>query len=128
MVSTALKFETLRQPGKSTLRVRPPLCRHCEAHNAHRPRGLCVVCYNDLGIRRLYPPTSRFANRGIGDFSGDVQLPPAPTHALPGTPEKIAVLQQRARLGQQLWHPQDAAFDAQPGEIGNCRGLVALFG
>jgi hypothetical protein len=34
-----------------------------------------------------------------------------PTHALPGMPEKIAVLAERARLGQQLWHPQDAPWE-----------------
>lgn len=36
-----------------------------------------------------------------------------PTSALPGTPEKIAVLRQRMESGQSLWHPLDAgvAFD-----------------
>jgi hypothetical protein len=33
-----------------------------------------------------------------------------PTQALPGTQEKVAVLEQRANLGQELWHPQDAAW------------------
>jgi hypothetical protein len=37
-------------------------------------------------------------------------LPPTPTQALPGTPEKVAVLRERARLGQALWHPLDAAL------------------
>jgi hypothetical protein len=38
------------------------------------------------------------------------QAPPpwAPTPALPGSPEKVAVLRERFRLGQPLWHPQDA--------------------
>jgi hypothetical protein len=31
-----------------------------------------------------------------------------PTAALPGTPEKIAILGERARLGLSLWHPLDA--------------------
>ncbi len=37
-------------------------------------------------------------------------LPPAPTAALPGTPEKVAVLRERARLRQALWHPRDATL------------------
>jgi hypothetical protein len=36
-------------------------------------------------------------------------IPSAPTSAPPGSPEKVAVLMQRARLKQALWHPQDAA-------------------
>jgi len=31
--------------------------------------------------------------------------------ALPGTPEKIAILTQRASLGQELFHPDDALVD-----------------
>jgi hypothetical protein len=44
------------------------------------------------------------------NFHGQAPLPPAPTRALPGTPEKVAVLRERARLGQSLWHPRDAAL------------------
>jgi hypothetical protein len=33
-----------------------------------------------------------------------------PTAAPPGSPEKVAVLMQRARLRQSLWHPQDATL------------------
>jgi hypothetical protein len=39
---------------------------------------------------------------------GGSALPAAPTQALPGTAEKLAVLEQRARLRQSLWHPLDA--------------------
>jgi hypothetical protein len=35
-------------------------------------------------------------------------LPPYPTHALPGSVEKVAVLEQRAKIGVSLWHPLDA--------------------
>jgi hypothetical protein len=38
-------------------------------------------------------------------------LPSSPTAALPGSPEKIAVLEQRALLGQQLFHPDDVTLD-----------------
>jgi hypothetical protein len=32
---------------------------------------------------------------------------PDPTNASPGSPEKIAVLQERINSGQQLFHPRD---------------------
>ena len=35
---------------------------------------------------------------------------PEPTNARPGTPEKVAVLEARARLRQCLWHPCDAGL------------------
>ena len=86
------------------------LCRHCNKVKSNRPRGLCWSCYYRPGVRALYPSTSKFARRGIGDFNGRAPLP-APTSALPGTPEKIAVLEQRARLRQSLWHPDDAQLE-----------------
>jgi len=36
---------------------------------------------------------------------------PEPTDALPGSPEKLQILEDRARRGQYLWHPLDARFD-----------------
>ncbi len=85
------------------------LCRHCHQAHVARPRGLCWVCYYTPGVRELYPPTSKFARRGLG-LSAARALPPQPTPALPGTPEKIAVLAQRAALRQELWHPDDATL------------------
>jgi len=38
-------------------------------------------------------------------------LPATPTTALPGTPDKIAVMAQRAARGETLFHPQDATLD-----------------
>jgi hypothetical protein len=45
--------------------------------------------------------------RGVGNGHGGYALP-EPTTAPPGTPEKVAVLEERARLRQQLFHPDDA--------------------
>jgi hypothetical protein len=86
-------------------------CRHCGHPRVNRPRGLCWSCYYTPGLRDLYPSTSKFASRGFGDFNGRVALPPEPTSALPGTPEKIAILQQRALHRQCLWHPLDAPVE-----------------
>jgi hypothetical protein len=87
-----------------------PLCRHCEKVKSNRPRGLCWSCYYTPGVRDMYPSTSKFARRGVADFNGRARLP-EPTDALPGTPEKVRVLEERARQGQQLWHPLDAKLD-----------------
>jgi hypothetical protein len=87
------------------------LCRHCNRVRSNRPRGLCWSCYYRPGVRELYPSTSKFARRGVDDFNGKVALPHAPTSAMPGSPEKVEVLAQRARLRQNLWHPLDAPND-----------------
>ena len=86
-------------------------CRHCGAGKVTRPRGLCWACYYMPGVREMYPSTSVHAYRGFDDFYGRITLPPFPTAALPGTQEKIAILTQRASLGQELFHPDDALVD-----------------
>ena len=89
------------------------MCRHCNRTNANRPRGLCWTCYYTPGIRELYPSTSKFARRGVDDFNGAARLPAAPTEAPPGSPEKVAILEQRARQRLALWHPGDAPMDRE---------------
>jgi hypothetical protein len=87
------------------------VCRHCQRGPVNRPRGLCWSCYYTPGVREQYPSTSKFARRGVGNFNGPAPLPLEPTHALPGSPEKVAILEQRARMKQSLWHPADATLD-----------------
>lgn len=41
---------------------------------------------------------------------GGLALPALPTDALPGSPEKVAVLALRASLKVALWHPSDARW------------------
>lgn len=86
------------------------LCRNCQKVKSNRPRGLCWSCYYKPGVRDLYPSTSKFARRGVADFCGKARLP-EPTRALPGSAEKVAVLEERARLGLALWHPLDARIE-----------------
>ena len=86
-------------------------CRHCQKAPVNRPRGLCWSCYYTPGVRDLYPSTSKFARRGVGNFCGNASPAGVPTGALPGSPEKVAILEERARLRQDLWHPQDATAD-----------------
>src|SRR6516162_560033 len=84
------------------------LCRHCHGKKANRPRGLCWTCYYRPGVRDRYPSTSKFGRREIDDFYGWPIDPPEPTAAPPGSPEKVAVLENRARQRVSLWHPKDA--------------------
>jgi hypothetical protein len=81
-------------------------CRHCNKDNVSRPRGLCWSCYYRPGVRQMYPSTSKFGNRGIGHTYRTAPLP-TPTHALPGTAEKLEVLEKRAAAGFALFHPDD---------------------
>jgi hypothetical protein len=94
------------------------ICRHCNAHRANRPRGLCWTCYYTPGVRVKYPSTSKFARRGVGDFNGRVTPAAVPTAAVPGSPEKVEILIERARLKQALWHPHDAPMDAESRGLG----------
>lgn len=81
-------------------------CRHCSRVRILYPRGLCHRCYNRTSIRQSYPKTEHPCNRrGVGNGKG--HLPPQPTFAQPGSPEKVAVLAARAEMGSCLWHPQD---------------------
>jgi hypothetical protein len=94
------------------------LCRHCQKTKSNRPRGLCWSCYYRPGVREQYPSTSKFARRGVSDFNGQASLAAQPTSAPPGSPEKVEVLAERARLGLSLWHPHDAPMDRESRKLG----------
>jgi hypothetical protein len=87
------------------------VCRHCSKCKVNRPRGLCWSCYYTPGVKELYPSTSKYARRGVGNFTGNAPIADAPTTAPPGSPEKLAILEQRAKLKQSLFHPADARFE-----------------
>jgi hypothetical protein len=95
-----------------------PLCRNCFRWPVNRPRGLCWSCYYTAGVREKYPSTSKFARSAVGDFDGQTVTAAQPTTALPGSQEKVAVLEERARLGLSLWHPDDAPMDAESRMLG----------
>ena len=61
-----------------------------------------------VDIRNSYPVKKKYLQRGSGAGNRKVKPAPFPTNALPGSLEKILVLTQRAALGQELWHPDDA--------------------
>jgi hypothetical protein len=81
----------------------PGLCRHCSRCRVLQSRRLCWHCYQTDAIRRLYLPVRR---KSVGEEAP--QGIAEPMDALPGTPERVAVLVARAAAGQALWHPHDA--------------------
>lgn len=81
-------------------------CRHCGHAVISRPRGLCWKCYYEPGVRDHYPVTGQ--GNGVKDINGNRPMPPWPTKAKPGSPEKVEVLCQRASKRWNLWHPGDA--------------------
>jgi hypothetical protein len=83
-------------------------CRHCAKLPGNRPRGLCWRCFESLPIRNRYPSESKYARRGIASDGGCGYVLPEPTATLPGTPERIAVLEERAKRGLRMHHPKDA--------------------
>lgn len=88
-------------------------------------RGLCQGCYNNPAVRLRYPLVGGTggassaggaggASRGIRlDNRAVLPLPPSPTDAMPGSDAKLDVLEERARQGYALWHPDDLTVDAQ---------------
>src|SRR5262249_61391304 len=93
-------------------------CGHCHRVKPKRPRGLCCWFSSPPGGRDFFPPTRKSARRGVGNGNVVVPLPATPTTAAPGSPEKVAILEQRARLGVSLWHPADAPMDAESFVLG----------
>ena len=87
------------------------ICRHCGCARVSRPRGLCWTCYYAPGVRDRYPVTSKYGRRGPGNTFLRSKPPLQPTNALPGSLEKVLVLCQRAALGQDLWHVDDATLE-----------------
>ncbi len=97
---------------------RPP-CRAGCGRRAERQRsGLCRRCSRDPAVKLRFPSTSKHARKGAGLGNRGYRPPDAPTPAAPGSPEKVAVLEERGRLGVALWHPLDAPMDPESRQLG----------
>lgn len=75
------------------------ICPHCLLREA--AGTLCLVCWIDADAEDDL------------DY-GDRPLPPCPTETIPGTEDRLHVLEKRAALGYQLWHPDDRRWDWAP--------------
>lgn len=97
-------------------------CRHCRQTKPVRDRGLCWACRSTPGVRNLYPSTSPYSRRGIGTLAEVPEGKPPPwraTDAPLGSPEREAVLMQRALWRQRLTHPLDTERRAET--LAGCR-------
>lgn len=100
-------------------------CRADCGRRATQPRGLCWTCYYTPGVRALFPSVSKFARQGRGTDNHCRGLP-QPTEAEPGTEDKVRVLEERARQGLSLHHPDDVRADCvrrRPWEVPQCRSV-----
>ena len=97
-------------------------CRHCRnpKRTVNRPRGLCWYCFYTPGVKERY---RMFVHRSeVGKFHTGGPTQPIPTTAAPGTPEKLQVLEARARAGQHVFHPADARYEGDPRPVEYLRG------
>lgn len=105
---------------------RAALCRHCKVKRVNRHRGLCWTCYHTPSIRQAYATDSTYGQIGHGaDVAGGYALPDRPTDTIPGSEERIRVLQERAAQGVSLFHPADARRELTPAEERRLRARMA---
>jgi hypothetical protein len=100
---------TFRVRVRSGRRVLRGPCLHCGKCRYLPTRGVCSGCYRRPEVRGGFAP-SRFAPAEVADFNGPGSRP-TPTDALPGTEDKILVLQGRAQAGQELFCRGDRERD-----------------
>ena len=94
-----------------------PACRYCERKRPLRHRGLCAVCFGDDAILALFPfvAPNEILPGGQQDFHGSARPSSASTATNPGTIDKILVMMERVRLGQELHHADDVRLgDGSP--------------
>lgn len=84
-------------------------CRHCNKRHSNRPRQLCWACYYAPGVRELYPSTSKFARRGVGNHNR-CRAPGPPTDFAPRTREKVLLMAERVAQGMPAFSPGDAGW------------------
>lgn len=85
------------------------VCQHCQKNRVARPRKLCWSCYYNPGVRGRYPP---IVLERLSPGTGRRRKPCEPTDAIPGTPEKIRVLMERAERGEELFHEADPCLSS----------------
>jgi hypothetical protein len=97
----------------------------------HRPT-LCKECYLIQEIREQIFKNGKTKNsleciaQQEATFLGS--LPPEPTNAIPGSDEKIRVMEERRRKGYSLHHPYDLKYQPPNKEMLGDRVCRVLFG
>ncbi len=91
-------------------------CNDCLIRRQMRSLDVCWRCYctrRDSNTVKDEDEEEDDIDNLVGDarYMRHKPLPPTPTQHLPGTAEKVAILEERCRLGFQLWHPLDASYN-----------------
>lgn len=87
-------------PLSAAVKIKEPtLCRNCYSKTVLLP---CVRCWRGMDDD---PTVDECENEQA--VKEHEMIVVEPTRAIPGTPEKIAVLRRRQELRQPLWHPDD---------------------
>lgn len=84
------------------------MCLECGVAKCTRPRGLCWACYYDPDVKGRYRVSMLFGPKDWPVYTGRPSA--EATQAVPGSLEKIMVLQSRASQGVDLHHEWDATF------------------
>ena len=100
------------------------ICKRYSKSHVTRPRGLCWTCYYTPGVKEIFPVDPKHARRRLGNFNGYPKLSDIPTTATPGTPEKLVVMEVRAKAGLAIFHPRDARFEGDPRALEGIRAVA----
>ncbi len=84
-------------------------CLLCQRYFTDALYILCKDCDLQRSIGDNLECETREDNRGTQRCRK--RKVPTPTNALPGSADKVAILQQRYAEGCELWHPLDATLD-----------------
>lgn len=87
-------------------------CRHCGNTRSIDRRNLCQKCYRKRSTINRYKPLPSSGYTGLLADRNSYPLP-EPTDVMPGTPEKIAVMIDRAERGLAVLHPEDRRYHAK---------------
>lgn len=85
-------------------------CEHCGKSGWNYARGLCRKCWERPETRKKYAK-SKYAVNPSQYRSGIVRKPTVLALAIPGSEDKIRMLEARVAAREELFHPMDFAGD-----------------
>lgn len=84
-----------------------PRCKQCKAVVSYVSKaGLCLECA--YAAHAVVKALNLKKNEDPFQYIG--RLPSCPTKALPGSPQKIKIMTERAARWESLFHPGDGTF------------------
>lgn len=102
--------------GKRKKKQYRVICGYCKKDSVLYCRSLCRRCYDDQKIREEFQVSSKKGSKArmLGAFkNGETYTSspnlrePEPTDAMPGSEEKIRIMEYRAANGFSIFSPND---------------------